>query len=51
MKDPLKKFEDLVVWRKAHSVCACCLSLDAPLIEEVSKLLEADMRAILNSDS
>jgi hypothetical protein len=47
MRDPSKKFEDLVVWRKAHQF----VSEPTQLIEEVSKLLEAYMRLNLNSDS
>ena len=41
MRDPAKRFEDLVVWQKAHQF----------VLAEVSKLLEAYSQAILNSDS
>jgi len=41
MREPAKKFEDLVVWQKAHQ----------SLLSEFSKLLEAYSKAILNSDS
>jgi hypothetical protein len=56
---PATRFEDLVVWQKAHPfvLAAYRLSRTFPRsethglsLEEVSKLLEADSQAILNSE-
>ncbi len=63
MRIPAKRFEELVVWQKAHQFVLeiyLILANDLEygdvsnlnlLIEEVSKLLEAYSHAILNSDS
>jgi len=40
MREPAKKFEDLVAWQKAHQ----------SLLSEVSKLLKAYSKAILDSE-
>ncbi|MFZ3048661.1 MAG: four helix bundle protein [Desulfatirhabdiaceae bacterium] len=46
MRDPSKKFEDLVVWRKAHQFLLAVYRLT----QSFPKILEAYMRAILTSE-
>ena len=46
---PAARFEDLVVWQKAHQFVLAVYRVKY-LLEEVSKLLEAYSHAILNSD-
>ena len=61
MRTPATRFEDLVVWQKAHQFVLAASPRfhrieygDVPeliqLLEEVSKLLEVYSRAILNYD-